>query len=274
MFLMTRAAELGRGTYTAIDSVDQVDERMRGLFEKLESPAVTNLTASFAGAEADVTPAVLPDLYRGEPVVMAAKLHGTAGTLEIGGKVGDRPWTVTLPLAKAAEGRGLSKIWARRKIADAEVARSLRRAAPEETDGRILALALEHQLVTRLTSLVAVDATPSRPEGVRLSRADIPLDLPAGWDFDTLFGPERSPAQPPGTERAQKPGGTPIAELAAPRHSAPHARPGPAVMPAPQDGVQLPKTATDAELRMLLGALLGCASLLLLAIRPRRRKGA
>ena len=47
---MTRAAELGRGTYTHIGSVDQVEERMRGLFAKLESPVVTGLTAKFSDA--------------------------------------------------------------------------------------------------------------------------------------------------------------------------------------------------------------------------------
>ncbi len=106
--------------------------------------------------------------------------------------IGDRPWVVTLPLAQAAEGRGLSKLWARRKIADAEVARTLRRITPDEADQRILALALEHHLVTRLTSLVAVDQTPSRPDGARLTRADIPLNLPAGWEFDKVFGGERA----------------------------------------------------------------------------------
>ena len=35
-YLMTRAAELGRGTFTHIGSVEQVEERMRGLFAKLE----------------------------------------------------------------------------------------------------------------------------------------------------------------------------------------------------------------------------------------------
>ena len=49
-FLMTRAAELGRGTFTHIGSVEQVEERMRALFDKLESPAVTNLTATFSAA--------------------------------------------------------------------------------------------------------------------------------------------------------------------------------------------------------------------------------
>ena len=162
-FLMTRAAELGRGTFTQIGSAEQVEERMRGLFGKLESPAVTNLTATFSAARPDSTPAVIPDLYRGEPVALAVKVSALAGTLEIKGMIGDRPWVVTLPLASAAEGRGLSKLWARRKIADSEIARTLRQVTPDEADQRILALALEHHLATRLTSLVAVEQTPSRP---------------------------------------------------------------------------------------------------------------
>ena len=79
-FLMTRAAEIGRGTFTHIGSTEQVEERMRALFEKLESPVVTNLTATFPDAQADATPALLPDLYRGEPVVLAAKLGGSPAT--------------------------------------------------------------------------------------------------------------------------------------------------------------------------------------------------
>ena len=80
------------------------------------------------------------------------------------------PGRVNLPLANAAEGKGLSKLWARRKIADAEVARTMRKLTAEEADKTILALALEHHLVTRLTSLVAVDKTPSRPDGEPLTR--------------------------------------------------------------------------------------------------------
>src|SRR5882757_1978325 len=143
-FLMTRAAELGRGTFTHIGSVDQVEERMRALIAKLESPAVTNLAATFSDVRADATPGVLPDLYCGEPLALAAKVSALTGTLEVKGMIGDQPWVVTLPLAGAAEGRGLSKLWARRKIADAEVARTLRQITPDEADQRILALGLEH----------------------------------------------------------------------------------------------------------------------------------
>src|SRR4030081_2110302 len=67
-------------------------------------------------------------------------------------------------------------------------------------DRLILALAREHQLVTRLTSLVAVDKTPSRPEGEPLKVSELPINLPAGWDFAKVFGERpQLPAAP--TER-------------------------------------------------------------------------
>jgi Ca-activated chloride channel homolog len=269
-FLMTRAAEIGRGAFTHIGSADQVEERMRKLFEKRESPAVTNLSARFSEGEADVTPAVLPDVYRGEPLVIAARLGSARGYLAINGRIGDRPWTVTLPLTAAAEGKGLSKLWARRKIADAEVARTLRNTTLEEADKAILTLALDHRLVTRLTSLVAVDKTPSRPEGARLTRADLPLNLPAGWEFDKVFGGEK-PREPrePRLDRASasriQVASAPEATVASPalRPSATTATPG----------VALPATATDSELRMMLGLLL-CAASLALAVVGRRRAAA
>ena len=65
---------------------------------------------------------------------------------------------------------------------------TLGQVSPELTDQRILTLALEHHLVSRMTSLVAVDKTPARGPGEKLSRADIPLNLPAGWDYDKVFG--------------------------------------------------------------------------------------
>jgi Ca-activated chloride channel homolog len=271
-FLMTRAAELGRGTFTHIGAVDQVEERMRTLVEKLESPAVTNLTATFSAGRADATPAMMPDLYRGEPVALAARVSALAGALEIKGMIGDRPWVVTLPLAQAVEGRGLSKLWARRKIADAEVARTLRRITQDEADGRILALALDHHLVTRLTSLVAVDQTPSRPDGARLTRAEIPLNLPAGWDFDKVFGGERSSAPVPAERRADAEPAR-HAQLATYAAVAVSSAPKPAAkfVSAPGGGATLPQTATDAELRLWFGLLLCTGGLLLMVIWRRRQ---
>jgi Ca-activated chloride channel homolog len=260
-YLMTRAAELGRGAFTHIGSVDQVEERMRDLFAKLENPAATGLTVKFSDASAEMTPAVIPDLYRGEPLVLAARLDKLAGSVEIKGRIGDRPWIVNVQLANAAEGKGLSKLWARRKISDAEVARTTKQASPEEADKTILALALEHQLVSRLTSLVAVDKTPSRPEGEPLKLTELPLNLPAGWDFAKVFGEHpRLPAPP--TERRADAGDarTQVAALRRPLAAV-------ALMP---DTVRLPKTATEAELKMIAGSILLGLGLILLGFNRRQ----
>jgi Ca-activated chloride channel homolog len=267
-FLMTRASEIGRGTFTHIGSVQQVEERMRTLFDKLENPVVTNLTARYSG-EMDSTPALLPDLYRGEPVVLAAKLATPNGTLEISGRIGDRPWTVTLPVAIAAEGKGLSKLWARRKITDAEIARTLEQATQEETDRRVLTLALDHHLVSRLTSLVAVDLTPSRPAGARLARAELPLNLPAGWEFDKVFGGDRTSAPTPPREDRAEGDATRLVTNAKP--AAVRAMVAVANQSA---GVTLPKTATDAELRIAFGLLMLALSLILLVVRRLRPQSA
>lgn len=270
-YLMTRAAELGRGTFTHIGSASQVEERMRALFERLESPAVTGLSARFSAGGADVTPETLPDLYRGEPLVVAARLGQLDGTLEVEGRIGDQPWRASLALSGAAEGKGLSKLWARRKITDAEVGLTLREIDRPEADRRILQLALAHRLVSRLTSLVAVDATPSRPEGRALTRTDIPLNLPSGWDFDKVFGSERrdprirADAGGARLERTGLAGGGAWAKVVATR-AAPAA-----VAANPQlQQVALPQGGTDAELRMMIGAALIMLSLLVL-MRTRSR---
>ncbi|WP_049810527.1 marine proteobacterial sortase target protein, partial [Bradyrhizobium japonicum] len=254
-YLMTRAAELGRGAFTHIGSVEQVEERMRGLFAKLENPAVTGLSVKFSDATADVTPAIIPDVYRDEPLVLAAKLDKLAGSLEIKGRVGDRPWSVTLPLQNAAEGKGLSKLWAKRKIGDAEVARTMREMTPEDSDKAILALALDHQIVTRLTSLVAVDKTPSRPEGAPLKLSELPLNLPAGWDFEKVFGerPHLTPTQ--------------LRERHADARNQPATR---RPTPAAPDAIRLPKTATSAELKMIAGFILIVLALILFVFNRRQ----
>ena len=131
----------------------------------------------------------------------------------------------------------------------------MRQAAPEETDKRILALGLEHQLVTRLTSLVAVDKTPSRPEGAPLKLNELPINLPAGWDFEKVFGerPQQVPAQ--------------LRERHADARNQPAAR---RPTPAAPDAIRLPKTATSAELKMISGLMLIVLALVLFVFNRRR----
>jgi Ca-activated chloride channel family protein len=254
-YLMSRIAELGRGTFTQIGDGSQVEERMRALIDKLDNPVLTDLRASFTGDSVEATPAELPDLYRGEPVVILMKAPKLAGKVTLAGTIAGRPWTETLDLGKAGEGSGIAKLWARRKIDDAEVAQSTGRIPSTEADRRILALALEHHLVSRVTSLVAVDRTPARPAGEPLRQSDIPINLPAGWDFDKVFGGE------PVLEKD--------AMLDAKLIAVSMTRPSLAGTPKPI--VKLPQTATFSELFLRLGVLLLAMAAALLAVAGRMR---
>ena len=249
-FLMTRAAELGRGTFTQIGEGTQVVQRMTELFGKIGNPVVTDLKAQLFGSTAEITPHELPDLYQGEPVMLMADSKSLSGVLKITGKIGDTPWEVKLPVINAAKGSGISKLWARRKISAIEVAATLGSIDHVSADKAVLNVALEHQLVSSQTSLVAVDKSPKRPAGYKLTRADVPLMLPAGWVFESVFG-EGSTATPPHTDQKAQAEFLQLAKMLAPASA------------SPAQQVSLPQTATNAELMALLGLALGLLGLAL-----------
>ncbi|WP_286161553.1 VIT domain-containing protein [Sinorhizobium sp. NFACC03] len=263
---MTKAAEYGRGTFTLIGSESQVATRMGELFTKLESPAMTDISASFEAASAsDITPNPMPDLYRGEPVVLTAQLDGTApeGKLQILGKAGDQPWRVEMDIAKASIGQGIAKLWARRKIDDLE-ASAAAIADPATLDKRIETVALAHHLVSRVTSLVAVDATPSRPAGEPQAETKLPLNLPAGWDFGKVFGETPAESAPGKVDErdAAVESRTKLAMVTADRMlAAPTARAAGMIAEA-NNQVTLPQTATEADKQILVGLMLLAFALL------------
>ncbi|HTO55259.1 MAG TPA: marine proteobacterial sortase target protein [Myxococcota bacterium] len=251
-FLMEHMARLGRGTYTHIGSESEVDQRVAELLSKIESPVMTDLSVRTSDPNVEVWPNPIPDLYAGEPVLLSAT--GAGGTLEISGRAGGRPWSATLDLGSAGEGAGIEKLWARAKIAAVEEWR-YRGASSDDVDAEVLKLGLAHHLVTRVTSLVAVDVTPSRPANEGLNAVSVPLNLPKGWDFDKVRGSEPATAI-----RFAAPASS-LARLA--QSHAPGA-PG-------TPGVQLPQTdlGTDSELALGVMLLLLGGSLAV-ALVPRR----
>ena len=258
-YLMTRAAELGRGTFTQIGEGGQVVERMKELFGKIGNPVITDIHAQIFGSTAKITPEELPDLYQGEPVMLMADSGSLSGVLKITGMIGDQPWEVKLPLVDAAQGKGISKLWARRKIAELEVASTLGQIAQADADKAVLKTALDHQLVSSLTSLVAVDHSPKRPAGYVLTRADVPLNLPTGWVFEKVFGTDLPIQNVPHTDQKAEADFMQLAKFEAPKPVAPDVQ------------VNLPQGATDAELMAMIGMVLAILALILqfFARRPK-----
>jgi len=229
-FFMSRAAKFGRGTMVMIGKIDEVETRMGELFAALENPVLTNLQLSLKDS-GEAYPSRLPDLYDGEPVISIVKLasHELPSSLVISGDYADSPYKGRLDISQASPAKGLSVLWAREKIADLEEQRFERQGAAK-IDAEILKTALEYHLVSRLTSLVAVDVTPSRDMSKPLKTLNVPTQLPEGWDFAKL-------ASNSSAQQHTRP--TNHQAAAAPKRSAP-----------------MPSTASPHILMVLLGLLL------------------
>ena len=58
----------------------------------------------------------------------------------------------------------------------------------DEVRAEVLEVALRHGLVSRYTSLVALDKTPARPQDQPVDARPVPVNLPAGWNANKVFG--------------------------------------------------------------------------------------
>ena len=185
---MTKAAQLGRGTFTYIGRIDEVRTRMDELFTKLETPVLKGVQAHWPeGAQVEAWPARLPDLYAGEPVVLVARLDRLEGELRLAGERNGSSWEARVPLQRNAGAIGLGSTWAREKVA--ALMDTLREGAPEaEVRSRVIELASAHRLVTKYTSFVAVDKTPARAPEEALKLAEVPTLLPEGWEYAKVYG--------------------------------------------------------------------------------------
>ncbi|AOE48907.1 marine proteobacterial sortase target protein [Kangiella sediminilitoris] len=178
-YFMNRAANFGRGTYTYIGNINEVQGQLETLFKKLRYPALTNLR--LAGGEQqtiDMQPSVLRDLYLGEPLFAAYRTSkNSAISMKVTGQSDVYQWSKNIPVVVNGKDKGIAKLWARQKIAAINADFGL---GYDEKRQQILDTALEFHLMSDYTSLVAVDKTPARiREALKQKRLKNPL--PKGW---------------------------------------------------------------------------------------------
>ncbi len=269
-FFMSEAAEVGRGTYTYIGAMDEVEEHMDALFKQISSPILTDIKVVWPeGIEAVAYPDPIPDLYAGDPVIFTARTAaGVQGRIEEKGRAAGASWsrTVTVDIEDRA---GVASLWARAKIL--EITRAARRDyswGSPEFKAAVVAVALKHQLVSQYTSLVAVDPQIARPATEKLIKGPVPTNLPA--DMDPAF--LKSQRQDVGGTLARAPLAMPgpQQEMVMSKSERLRAAIGRAV---PQ--LALPQTATGSDLKVricLIIILLSMMIFIWLTWRGRRRR--
>ena len=190
-WFMRKAAELGRGSFVVISALHEVGEKMDQLFDKLGHPQVTDISVSWPGGTVlESFPEFVPDLYLGEPVTVRARAAGPfqpGSAVRVSGTSSTGAWTRDLPLHSVEDNRGIGALWARAKIA-ALHDEERRGADAALTRKSIIDTAIAHHLVSKYTSLVAVDKTPVRPAGDPIAREQVPNLLPYGQSMNAIFG--------------------------------------------------------------------------------------
>ncbi len=107
--------------------------------------------------------------------------------VKISGDSAGGSWGGELSLTDIGDSPGVAALWARARIE--KLLDDERRGTDEaETRAAVVATALEHHLVSRFTSLVAVDKTPVRPLSTNLNKEQVPNLLPYGQSQQAIFG--------------------------------------------------------------------------------------
>jgi Ca-activated chloride channel family protein len=186
---MRKAAEAGRGTYTFISALHEVEEKMGRLIRKIEQPRVTGISVEWPGS-ATAYPEVVPDLYAGEPIVQKVRLPAEprpGDLVRVSGTSANGDWTTELPIAETGNNAGIAAVWGRAHI-EHLMDRERQGDEPTEIREAVIETALDHGLVSRYTSFVAIDKTPARPQSSGLDSELVPNLLPYGQSQQAIFG--------------------------------------------------------------------------------------
>jgi len=181
-WFMRKAAEIGRGSYIHIGKPEEVEAQMSALWGRIQIPALTDICVDW-GDTAEYYPEIIPDLYAGEPLWLLARLPSEPNLIGLCGTLNGLDWQLMVNRWDAAAngpgGDNLAKLWARKKIEALEDSLMFG-TDPELTRLEITGLALDYRLLTRHTSLVAVDKTARRANNETLAHSNVPGLLPAG----------------------------------------------------------------------------------------------
>ncbi len=171
-YFMNKAALIGKGTYTNIAKLSDVDFIMNNLFVKISSPALTEVQVDW-NTSAEQNPKVIPDLYSDQPVMVTAKLNDFNTNLVLSGFNNTTIFSKVFNMNKDGQSNGIAKLWARNQIEDLTDDYMLQNDVNnDELKQQITELGLNYHLVSQFTSLVAVDKNPELSRLVAMQAKD------------------------------------------------------------------------------------------------------
>ena len=183
-YFLQQAAQAGKGFHTAIGDLKEVEHRMTALLGRLQKPRLRDIEIETDTQDVEFWPKKIPDLYAGEPLSVAFRARPGPVTMRVAGKLPTRHWHAEVDVHGGQQRQGLAELWGQRKITS--LMNGFRRSSHDpDRQAAIRQLitetALRSHLVSKFTSLVAVDKTPSNLNLESNKTKSIPRNLPHGW---------------------------------------------------------------------------------------------
>lgn len=187
-WFLEKAAQAGRGVFISIQDEYRVADAISDLLDNLRTPVLTDIAVSTPNGDVDMFPNPVPDLYMNRPAMWTGKISSEVDEIVITGTQQGKPFKdiVTVPSVDAADlqeytssAPSVAMQWARQKISDLEDEQrySDDSGLHEQT---ITQLAMQTGLVTRYTSLIAVEERSSRPDSKGMDSRQIANAMPLG----------------------------------------------------------------------------------------------
>ncbi len=196
-FLLDEMAFIGRGVaYYPPYGGDPADS-VASFLDVIDQPVLSNISVDFGGHDvAEVYPSRLRDLVAGQPLFVVGEAGASSGDfVTVRGVLGNGNYERRIPVIEFGEeeDHAVASTWARQKVAALE--RATRRDG-DTRDAQVLDLALDYQLLTRLTSFVAIDRKRVNRTGEQ-HRVDQASEIPEGVDYEAAVSREYTPPGDP-----------------------------------------------------------------------------
>ena len=158
-YLLDEMARFGGGRTTWLRANESPEAAVDRFMASIGQPVLEEVTIDWGDwVVSDLTPRRIPALLVGQPLYLAGRVlrRGTSKVV-VHGRVGDGKFKQVLTPVRARSGRGIRSTWARQTIGELE--RDQIWEDRPEIEARIRELSLRHQVLSRYTAFLAVDAS-------------------------------------------------------------------------------------------------------------------
>jgi len=161
-YFMKKAAQFGRGSYVFIQNQHDVQRKITNFMTKISQPAITNIELTLDNQvhqKVEVYPKNIPDLYFGEPLQIALKTQFPISSAQLTGDTVSTSWYKQLVVDDSSSSRGISSLWARRKI-ESLLDSIVVGADKKIVKSQVISTSLNHQILSPYTSFIAIEKQP------------------------------------------------------------------------------------------------------------------